>query len=312
MTSKLFSASAYYYLPECDDIRALRDLSIANNWNDFELRYDHDEVFVSRLTTDELEFYKFVYAFLSAADDLVNINIESLLVLFPQKDIQHYYIEQMRIETVHSRTYSQIQLLLFKGDLQARDEYVAVAIQDPAIKRKIDWLKRIQRETELTLPEKYIIMILIEGIFFVSSFASIAFLRGHNLFTVMCQSNELISRDEAIHTTASCYIYNNWLGDHPKPEPARVRQLFKEAVEIECDFLVARAPRVSHLIDLPAIQSFVRYSGDRLLLAINMSPLYNEPAPSSSFPLALMPIEKHVNFFERRNTAYSGNIINDL
>lgn len=308
-----FLASEYYYIGECADMRELRDLSIANNWNEFELCYSRDEKDVARLSADELDFYQFVFAFLSAADDLVNVNLENLVTFFPQKDIQHYYAEQIRIETVHSRTYSMIQQMLFGNDVLARDRYVFEAVKDKSIRRKIDWLTRLQREGDaLTLPEKYILMILIEGLFFVSSFAAISYLRRHNIFQVTCQSNDLISRDEVIHTTASCRIYNNWLGGHAKPSHRRIHQLFKEAVEIECDFLVARAPQATRLIDIAAIQSFVRFTADRWLTVIGVPTIYDEPAPDSTFPLVLMSLEKNVNFFEHRSTAYSGNLINDL
>ncbi|QEG54089.1 Ribonucleoside-diphosphate reductase small subunit [Cacatuid alphaherpesvirus 2] len=312
MNSELL-ATQFYYTPECPDLRELRDLSIANNWNEFELCYSRDEKDVNSLSEEELEFYKFVFVFLAAADDMVNVNIEGLMTLFPQKDIQHYYAEQIRIETVHSRTYGLIQLLLFRNDLIARDRYVLEAVKDSAIIRKINWLTRLQEEGDsLTLPEKYILMILIEGIFFVSSFAAISYLRRHNIFLVACQSNDLISRDEVIHTTASCRIYNNWLNSMSKPSTARIHQLFKEAVEIECDFLVARAPNASRLIDIDAIQSFVRFTADRWLTTIGEPAIYNEPAPDATFPLILMSLEKNVNFFEHRSTAYSANLVNDL
>lgn len=313
MPSSELLASEYYYTGECPDMRDLRDLSIANNWNEFELCYARDKKDVNSLTKDESDFYKFIFCFLAAADDLVNVNIENLVTLFPQKDIQHYYAEQIRIETVHSRTYSNVQLVFFHDDALARDRYVLEAVKDAAIQRKIDWLTRIQREgDELTLAEKYILMILIEGIFFVSSFAAISYLRRHNIFQVTCQSNDFISRDEAIHTTASCCIYNNWLKGHPKPSVERIHQLFREAVEIECDFLVARAPKASRLIDIEAIQSFVRFTANRWLTMIGVPTIYDDRDPDPTFPLVLMSLEKNVNFFEHRSTAYSGNLVNDL
>ena len=106
--------------------------------------------------------------------------------------------------------------------------------------------------------------------------------------------------------------WNNYLGDAPRPDEARIHQLFAEAVEIECEFLRARAPRDSLLLDLPAIISYVRYSADRLLQAIGASPLFGAPAPAADFPMALMVAEKHTNFFERRSTNYTGTVVNDL
>ncbi|APO15875.1 ribonucleotide reductase subunit [Bubaline alphaherpesvirus 1] len=300
----------YFYEAECPDIDHLRSLSVANRWLETEFPLADDAKDVARLSGAELEFYRFLFAFLSAADDLVNVNLGDLSELFTQKDILHYYIEQESIEVVHSRVYSAIQLLLFKNDAVARAGYVEDALGDPAVRRKVDWLERRVAAAE-SVAEKYVLMILIEGIFFSSSFAAIAYLRTHNLFVVTCQTNDLISRDEAVHTTASCCIFNNYLGGE-RPPPDRVRELFREAVEIEREFIWSRAPRGSHILDVEAIAAYVEYSADRLLAAIHLPPLFGTPPPGTDFPLALMTAEKHTNFFERRSTTYTGTVINDL
>ncbi|AIL02937.1 ribonucleotide reductase subunit 2 [Equid alphaherpesvirus 3] len=305
------AAPAYFYTPECPDIDHLRSLSVANRWLETDLVIADDLKDVARLSEGELRFYRFIFAFLSAADDLVNLNLGDLSALFDQKDILHYYIEQESIEVTHSRVYSAIQLMLFRNDAAARAAYVASVIGDPAIRRKVAWLEAKVRECA-SVAEKYVLMILIEGVFFASSFAAIAYLRTHNLFVVTCQSNDLISRDEAVHTSASCCIYNNYLGAFEKPSVDRIFALFSEAVAIECEFLVSHAPSGSHMLDLRAIIDYVRYSADRLLGAIHMPPMFHAPPPAPSFPLAFMTAEKHTNFFERRSTAYSGTLVNDL
>ncbi|AFV53378.1 ribonucleotide reductase large subunit 1 [bovine alphaherpesvirus 1] len=300
----------YFYETECPDLDHLRSLSVANRWLETEFPLADDAKDVARLSGAELEFYRFLFAFLSAADDLVNVNLGDLSELFTQKDILHYYIEQESIEVVHSRVYSAIQLLLFRNDAVARAGYVEGALGDPAVRRKVDWLERRVAAAE-SVAEKYVLMILIEGIFFSSSFAAIAYLRTHNLFVVTCQTNDLISRDEAVHTAASCCIFNNYLGGE-RPPPARIYELFREAVEIEREFIWSRAPRGSHILDVEAISAYVEYSADRLLAAIQLPPLFGTPPPGTDFPLALMTAEKHTNFFERRSTNYTGTVINDL
>ncbi|AAP41458.1 ribonucleotide reductase subunit 2 [Macacine alphaherpesvirus 1] len=304
----------YFYTTQCPDINHLRSLSILNRWLESELVFAGDEEDVHGLTDDELNFYRFLFTFLSAADDLVTENLGGLSGLFPQKDILHYYVEQEAIEVVHSRVYSIIQLVLFHNNEQARREYVSRTIHHPAIRVKVEWLEARVQACE-SVPEKFILMILIEGIFFAASFAAIGFLRTNNLLRVTCQSNDLISRDEAVHTTASCYIYNNYLGGHRKPTAERVYRLFREAVDIEIGFIRSQAPANSRVLDaaaLDAIENYVRFSADRLLVLIKMKPLFGAPAPAPSFPLSLMSTEKHTNFFECRSTAYAGAVVNDL
>ena len=304
------TTAQYFYVPECPDIGNLRSLSIMNRWTETEFVIADDLEDVGKLSEDEKNFYRFLFTFLSAADDLVNLNIDSLLSLFTQKDIHHYYFEQECIEAVHSRAYSIIQLMLFSNDQAARQEYVTSTLRSPAILSKLEWLER--RVAECTsIAEKYILMILIEGIFFTASFAAIAYLRVNNLFVVTCQINNLISRDEAIHVEASCCIFKNYLAG-PKPTTARIHTLFKEAVRLECEFLRTAAPRTSNIINIDAICSYVRYSADRLLRALDILPIYDEPKPPADFPLVLMSAASNTNFFERRNTAYSGSVSNDL
>lgn len=305
------SASRYFYTLECPDINMLRSLSIANRWLETDLPIGDDIKDVTTLSESELDFYRFLFTFLSAADDLVNLNLGNLSELFTQKDILHYYIEQECIEVVHSRVYSAIQLLLFKCDAEARTAYVDSMITKPELARKVEWLRTRIGECE-SIAEKYILMILIEGIFFVASFAAIAYLRTHNIFIVTCQTNDLISRDEAIHTTASCCIYNNYLPAQIKPSTERIHSLFREAVELECEFISTCAPRCSNLLNVADICNYVRYSADRLLGIIKVAPIFNVPPPHPDFPLAFMVIEKHTNFFERHSTTYSGTVINDL
>uniref|UniRef100_A0AAU0K7F6 ribonucleoside-diphosphate reductase n=1 Tax=Anatid alphaherpesvirus 2 TaxID=3080522 RepID=A0AAU0K7F6_9ALPH len=301
----------FFYALQCPDINQLRSLSVLNRWLETEFVVWDDANDVARLTPEELDFYRFIFVFLSAADDMVNLNLDSLQTLFSQKDIRHYYIEQECIEVVHSRVYSIIQLMLFGNDSNARAEYVMKAIRYPEIASKIEWLESRVAECQ-SIAEKYILMILIEGIFFSTSFAAIAYLRVNNMFVVTCQLNTLISRDEAIHTAASCCIYNNYLEGHAKPSARRIHKLFKEAVKIECEFIKSRAPKNSKILNLDAIYGYVRYSADRLLNEIGVPTIYDEPRPSADFPMALMSAENNTNFFERRSTAYSGSVMNDL
>nr|ADK88940.1 ribonucleotide reductase subunit 2 [Leporid alphaherpesvirus 4] len=304
----------YFYTSECPDINRLRSLSILNRWLESELVFSGDERDVDKLSPEELDFYRFLFTFLSAADDLVTEELGRLSSLFSQKDILHYYVEQECIEVVHSRVYSIIQMVLFKSDETARRNYVANTVHNSAIQAKVRWLEARVRDCP-SVPEKFILMILIEGIFFAASFAAIAFLRTHNILKVTCQSNDLISRDEAVHTTASCCLYNNYLGQYAKPPSERIKQLFSNAVEIEIAFIKAKAPANSRILDgaaIAAIESYVRFSADRLLKLIGEPALFDEPPPNDGFPLRLMSTEKHTNFFECRSTAYAGAVVNDL
>jgi ribonucleoside-diphosphate reductase subunit M2 len=52
-------------------------------------------------------------------------------------------------------------------------------------------------------------------------------------------SNELISRDEGLHTDFACLLFNHL---QHRPPPERIIAIISSAVEIEKDFLVDALP----------------------------------------------------------------------
>lgn len=304
--------SKYIFCSKAPEMESLYKQSICNRWQDEEININGDLRDIVKLSNEELDYFRFIFSFLSSADDLVNINLGQLSLLFDQKDILHYYIEQESIEAVHSRTYAKILSVLFYNNDEHRDCYVNTLVNTEAvIQKKINWLECKVSECN-SVPMKYILMILIEGIFFVSSFASISYLRARQICQGICQSNTLISRDEALHTLASCIMYNRYLKKYEKPPACEIYRVFKEAVEIELEFLDTKSRGVSHLVNVSAIKEFIKYSADRLLIAIKLQPLYNAPEPKADFPLRLTTIQKSINFFECRSTDYCAAVINDL
>ncbi len=80
------------------------------------------------------------------------------------------------MENVHGETYANILNMLFDGDRAAMNAYAEAIMADEALQAKISWL-RDKVAAAVTLPEKILVFLLIEGIFFISSFYSIALLR---------------------------------------------------------------------------------------------------------------------------------------
>lgn len=90
----------------------------------------------------------------------------------------------------------------------------------------------------------------IEGIFFSGSFCAIFWLKKRSLMPGLTFSNELISRDEGLHTDFACLIYsmlNNKLNDE------EIYTIVSEAVEIEKEFISDALP-----VELIGMNSTVR------------------------------------------------------
>ena len=80
----------------------------------------------------------------------------------------------------------------------------------PCVKKKADWaLKWI--DSSDSFAERLLAFACIEGIFFSGSFCSIFWLKKRGLMPGLTSSNELISRDEGLHTDFAVLLYKNYL-----------------------------------------------------------------------------------------------------
>ena len=136
-------------------------------------------------------------------------------------------------ENVHSETYSLLIDTYIKN--AAQREYLFDAIETiPCIKRKADWALRWINETRSTFGERLVAFAAVEGIFFSGSFASIFWLKKRGLMPSLTFSNELIGRDEGMHTDFACLLFRHL---QRRPHHDTVKRIITEAVVIEQEFL---------------------------------------------------------------------------
>jgi len=79
----------------------------------------------------------------------------------------------------------------------------------------------------------------VEGIFFSGSFCSIFWLKKRSLMPGLTFSNELISRDEGMHTDFACLLYSLL---NKKLNVEKIYEIICEAVEIEKEFITEALP----------------------------------------------------------------------
>ena len=113
-------------------------------------------------------------------------------------------------------------------------------------------------------------------------------------------SNELISRDEALHTEFAVLLYNKMA----KPvQKSRVQDIVKEAVEIETEFICEALPCRLIGMNSKLMTQYIEFVADRLLLQLGCDKLYNSPNPFDF--MELISIEGKTNFFEKRVSEYA-------
>lgn len=140
-------------------------------------------------------------------------------------------------ENIHSETYSLLIDTYIKD--AARRTYLFEAIDTiPCIQKKAQWALKWISDKRSTFAERLIAFAAVEGIFFSGSFASIFWLKKRGLMPGLTFSNELISRDEGLHTDFACLLFTHL---RRRPHPETVERIIKEAVKIEQEFLTGKS-----------------------------------------------------------------------
>merc|ERR1712088_386255 len=160
------------------------------------------------------------------------------------------------------------------GEATERERLFNAIETVPAVKKKADWaLKWIGNEAA-SYSERVVAFASVEGIFFSGSFAAIFWLKKRGLMPSLTFSNELISRDEGLHTDFACLMFRHLVD---KPSQERIYEIVCNAVDIE---IVA----------------------DRLLRELNCEKVYNVENPFDF--MENISLEGKTNFFEKRVGEY--------
>lgn len=254
----------------------------------------------NKLNNDEKHFISMVLAFFAASDGIV---LENLAVRF-MSDVQlsearAFYGFQIAMENIHSEMYSILIDTFIKDPSQKTKLFQAIDVF-PCIQKKADWAKKWIGDKNSAFASRLVAFACVEGIFFSSSFASIYWIKKRGLMPGLTFSNELISRDEALHTEFAILLYNKLQNRLSK---TRIYEIIKEAVEIEKEFITEALP--CRLIGMNAklMSQYIEFVADRLCLQLGYDKIYKASNPFEF--MELISVDTKVNFFERTNSAYA-------
>ncbi|KAF2718129.1 hypothetical protein K431DRAFT_231602 [Polychaeton citri CBS 116435] len=248
-----------------------------------------------RLNDDERFFISHVLAFFAASDGIVNENlVERFSGEVQIPEARCFYGFQIMMENIHSETYS---LLIDTYISEPRQRtYLFNAIDNiPCIRRKADWALKWISDKNSTFACRLIAFAAVEGIFFSGSFASIFWLKKRGLMAGLTFSNELISRDEGMHTDFACLLFSHL---KHKPEKSLVASIITEAVTIEQEFLTDALPCALLGMNAKLMCQYIEFVADRLLLALGNPKIYNATNPFDF--MENISLAGKTNFFEKR------------
>jgi ribonucleoside-diphosphate reductase beta chain len=267
-------------------------------WTAEEIDLSQDLSDWERLKPNEQHFIKHVLAFFAASDGIVNENLaENFVSEVQYTEAKFFYGFQIMMENIHSETYS----LLIDTYIKDKEEqnYLVNAIDTvPAVQKKAEWaLKWIGSES---FTERLIAFAAVEGIFFSGSFCSIFWLKKQGKMPGLSFSNELISRDEGLHTDFAVHLYNHHIENKLSRE--RIIEIIDSALVIEKEFITEALPVSLIGMNSDLMKQYLEYVSDRLLMDLGVGKVYNSENPFDF--MQNIALANKTNFFEKRVADY--------
>jgi ribonucleoside-diphosphate reductase subunit M2 len=249
----------------------------------------------NRLNDDERYFVSHILAFFAASDGIVNENlVERFSGEVQIPEARCFYGFQIMMENIHSETYSLLIDSYIKEPSQRNHLFNAIDTI-PAIRKKADWALRWICDKESTFAQRLVAFAAVEGIFFSGAFASIFWLKKRGLMPGLTFSNELISRDEGLHTDFACLLFSHL---NHRPSKQVVRDIIVDAVKIEQEFLTDALPCSLLGMNATLMKQYIEFVADRLLVALGNEKVYQSTNPFDF--MENISLGGKTNFFEKR------------
>ena len=269
-------------------------------WRAEEVDLSKDMASWKTLSEDEQYFIKMIIAFFAASDGIV---LENLGIRFMSEvqlaEARAFYGFQIAMENIHSEMYSLL-IDSYVKEPSEKDKLFSALENFPCIRKKADWAIKWINDKRSSFATRLVAFACVEGIFFSGAFCSIFWLKKRGKMPGLTFSNELISRDEALHTEFAVLLYTKLLKQLPKK---KVQDIIKEAVEIEKEFICDALPCRLISMNSKLMSQYIEFCADRLSVQLGYDNIYNASCPFDF--MEQISIEGKTNFFEKRVGEYA-------
>jgi len=301
------AVASFWTVEEVDLTNDLRD------WND-------------RLSEPERHFVENVLAFFATSDGIVNENLAANFYAEVQlAEARLFYGMQIAIEGIHAEMYSLLidtyvrdtrrkqQLLSsvhFPSTITAeRDESTRPEHTHPMpwIQLKADFAHNYINARSKNFAERIVAFACVEGIFFSASFCAIYWLKKRGVMPGLTFSNELISRDEGLHTDFAAHLYRDLIPEDQKQHDV-TRNILQQAVDVELNFVRQSLPVAVIGMNADLMCEYVRYVANRLHASLcpnEATPLFSSNCNNPFDFMNMISITQKTNFFESRVSSYA-------
>ncbi len=292
----------------------------ANHWLPTEISMQRDiEQWRSNsvLTADERQAFETVLGFFTTADSIAANNV--VLALYKHitsPECRMYLLRQGYEEAIHTHAYQYIVESLSMDESKIFNMYRQVE----AIYQKDNLVLSLNEgifdphfktgtfENDQKFLENLIVFsIILEGIFFYSSFAVMFGFQRQNKLVGSAEQIQYIMRDESMHLNFGINLINTIKEEQPElwtpAFQAKMIDLVKRAVVLEYTFAQEVFPRGIFGMNADGFKQYIEHIADRRLERIGLPTQYNVANPFPWMSEAV-DLNKEKNFFETRVTEY--------
>jgi ribonucleoside-diphosphate reductase subunit M2 len=283
-----------------DDIWQMYKKQVDCFWRAEEIDLTKDLAHWDSLNDNEKYFISMILAFFAASDGIVLENLASRFMNEIQvSEARAFYGFQIAMENIHSETYSLLIETYIKDKMEKHKLFHAIE-NFPCIKKKSDWAQKWIHDNRSSFATRLVAFACVEGIFFSGAFCSIFWLKKRGLMPGLTFSNELISRDEALHCEFAILLYSKLI---KKIDKNRIHEIIKEAVEIETEFICQALPCKLIGMNSELMTQYIQFVADRLCVQLGYKKIYNVENCFSW--MEMISLESKTNFFERKISEYA-------
>jgi ribonucleotide reductase beta subunit family protein with ferritin-like domain len=277
-------------------------------WVATEIDFAQDKKDWESLNEDEQHFLKWVFAFFAASDGIVNENLgDNFMTEVQLPEARCFYGFQIMIENIHSETYSLL-IDTYITDNKEKDLLFNAIEHIPCIQEKAKWAMKWMKPEDNCFLKRLVAFSCIEGIHFSGSFCAIFWMKKRGLMPGLTFSNELISRDEGLHTDFACLLYKQAVN---KLTDEEIHSIVREAVEIEQMFICDAIPCKLIGMNSDMMKTYIEFIADRLIYALGHPKIYNVENPFEW--MEMISLTGKTNFMERRVSEYQkSGVMNSL
>ncbi len=284
-------------------------------WNEHEINMTTDQIHIKQgiLYPDTKNIFEMaqnksakkfimtILGFFASADGIIMKNLgDNFISEMGWNEVKAAYIFQCHVENIHAMAYA-LQIEALEPDLEKKEGLFDAVEKIPCVRKKAEIaFKYMDRESN-SLAARLAAFACVEGIFFAGSFCAIYWLSSKNRMPGLSSYNDLIAKDEGMHTDFACMLYKNFIVNKLSTE--EMHSLINDFVICEDGFIEDAMECDMVGMSIKNMKLYIRCVSNRILHQMGYPQLYKAKNPFSFMNKITM--ERKTNFFEKRPTAYN-------